>query len=81
MIEKLRSPLSLGTDPHLIALVNLLKHYDPEKIILFGSRARGESDNFSDYDIVVIKKTDRPFLDRMQDMVPYLVQFDRPADI
>ena len=69
------------TDPHLARFIELLKHYDPEKIILFGSRARGESDNFSDYDIVVIKKTDRPFLDRMQDMVPYLVQFDRPADI
>ena len=68
-------------DPHLLKLVNLLKRYDPERIILFGSRARGEADEYSDYDIIVIKRTDKPFLERLQDMVPYLVEFDRPADV
>lgn len=69
------SRVSAVTDSHLTALVDLLKQYDPEKIILFGSRARNGADNFSDYDIVVIKKTDRSFLDRMQDMAPYLAEF------
>lgn len=36
---------------------------------------------YSDYDLLVIKRTERPFLDRLRDMVPYLVQFDRPADV
>lgn len=69
------------TDPYLDEIVAVLKAYDPERIILFGSRARGEADEYSDYDLVVIKRTDRPFLDRLRDMVPYLTQLMRPADI
>lgn len=68
-------------DPHLNALVCILKRYEPDQIVLFGSRARGEADQYSDYDVVVIKRTTRPFLDRLQDMVPYLVEFRRPAEI
>ncbi len=33
----------------------IIKAVSPKKIILFGSRARGEVDNNSDYDILVIK--------------------------
>jgi predicted nucleotidyltransferase len=69
------------SDPYLNTLVQLLQRYEPERIILFGSQARGETDAYSDYDIVVIKRTTRPFLDRLQDMVPYLVEFGRPAEI
>lgn len=36
------------------AVSRLLKHSKPVKIILFGSRARGEYDNHSDLDILVI---------------------------
>lgn len=68
-------------DPYLDEIVAILKSYDPERIILFGSRARGEADEHSDYDLMVIKRTDRPFLDRLCDMVPYLRQITRPADI
>jgi len=68
-------------DPHLDTLVRLLQRYEPERIILFGSRARGDADAYSDYDVIVIKRTERPFLDRLQDMVPYLVEFERPAEI
>jgi len=70
-----------GTDPHLHKLVRLLLPYEPERIILFGSQARGEADIYSDYDVIVIKRTDRPFLERLRDMVPYLVEFDRPAEV
>jgi predicted nucleotidyltransferase len=68
-------------DPHLENLVRLLKRYEPERIILFGSRARGDADEYSDYDIIVIKRTDKPFLERLRDMVPYLMEFDRPAEV
>jgi predicted nucleotidyltransferase len=68
-------------DLRLRRLVSLLMEYQPERIILFGSHARGQADEFSDYDIVVIKRTDRSFLERLQDMVPFLVAFDRPAEI
>jgi len=70
-----------GTDPHLHKLVRLLLPYEPERIILFGSQARGEANSYSDYDVIVIKRTDRAFLERLRDMVPYLVEFDRPAEV
>jgi len=69
------------TDPALGKLVRLLQPYDPERIILFGSRARGEADAYSDYDLIVIKCTDKPFLQRLRDMVPYVIEFDHPAEI
>ena len=33
----------------------IIKAVSPRKIILFGSRARGEANEYSDYDILVIK--------------------------
>jgi predicted nucleotidyltransferase len=71
----------MTADPHLDEIVRLLRDYEPERIILFGSRARGEADEYSDYDLIVIKRTGRPFLERLRDMVPYLVAFGRTADI
>ncbi len=70
-----------AVDPALERIVRLLQRYEPERIILFGSRARGDADEYSDYDVIVIKQTRRPFLERLRDMVPYLVEFDRPAEI
>lgn len=46
-------------------IVNALKPYDPERIILFGSAARGDADEHSDIDIAVIKETSERFLDRL----------------
>lgn len=68
-------------DSYLDEIVEVLKPYEPERIILFGSRARGEADEYSDYDIVIIKQTERPFVERLRDMVPYLVRLRRPVDI
>jgi len=50
-----------------------------ERIIFFGSRARVQADEYSYYDIIVIKRTDKPFLEQLRDMVLYLMEFDRPA--
>ena len=68
-------------DPALDELVRSLQDYEPEQIILFGSRARGEADEYSDYDLIVIKQTQRSFLERLQDMVPYLAAFEHAAEI
>jgi predicted nucleotidyltransferase len=70
----------MPADPLLEKLVDLLMPYEPEKIILFGSRARGEGDEFSDYDVVVIKSTDQPFLERLKEMVPYILDFERAVE-
>ena len=48
-------------------VVDDLKGYAPIKVILFGSAARGEADEFSDLDFVVIKATEQPFLDRLKE--------------
>jgi len=42
----------------------LIEHFSPEKIILFGSLATGEIEEWSDLDLVVIQHTDLPFLER-----------------
>ena len=41
--------------------------YQPEKIILFGSAARGDTDEYSDIDLIVVKETDQRFVQRMVD--------------
>lgn len=71
----------IDSDPLLKRLIELLKSYNPERIILFGSRARGEADEYSDYDIIVIKQTEKPFMERLKDMIPYLAQFESTAEI
>jgi len=67
--------------PDLQQLVDALLPAEPEAIILFGSRARGEADEYSDYDVIVIKQTDKPFVERLTEMVPYIVRFGRPAEV
>lgn len=63
------------------SLVRILLPYDPERIILFGSRARGQSDQYSDYDVVVIKRSGKAFLERQREVVPYVLQFPKPIEI
>lgn len=45
-------------------IISDLKTYNPEKIILFGSAARGEFRLGSDLDLLIIKETQKPFLER-----------------
>lgn len=49
----------------LEGLVEALKAYQPQRIYLFGSWARGEQDDLSDLDVVIIKETSLPFLERL----------------
>ncbi len=50
-------------------IVNRIKKSgDVERIILFGSSARGEMDKYSDIDIVVIKETKERFIKRILDI-------------
>jgi predicted nucleotidyltransferase len=53
---------------HIEHTLQQLKKYKPEKVILFGSHARGSSDSYSDIDLVIIKKTKKLFLDRIRDV-------------
>jgi predicted nucleotidyltransferase len=42
----------------------LIEEYDPEKVILFGSMARGRVEEWSDLDLLIVKETDESFLER-----------------
>jgi uncharacterized protein len=52
----------------LNVLVQALQRYQPRRIILFGSTARGEADADSDLDVLVIKETLEPFVQRLETM-------------
>ena len=43
-----------------------------ERVFLFGSYARGRRDLQTDLDLIVIMRTDRPFLDRLTYLYSYL---------
>lgn len=70
-------------DPYLEMLIRRLLLYEPERIILFGSRARGAADEQSDYDIILIKRTALPFLvlERLWEVVPFLARFERAVEV
>ena len=53
-------------------VVRDLLPYEPEKNILFGSAARGEADEYSDIDVVVIKRTSLSFVHRLVEASAYL---------
>ncbi|OGG12423.1 hypothetical protein A2875_01475 [Candidatus Gottesmanbacteria bacterium RIFCSPHIGHO2_01_FULL_46_14] len=43
--------------------------YQPEKVFAYGSFANGVTHQWSDLDIAIVKKTNRKFLDRLQDVM------------
>lgn len=60
----------------LKTVLQTLRTYDPERIYLFGSWARGDADEMSDVDLVVIMPSALPFLARIQKIGKSL-----PADV
>jgi HEPN domain-containing protein/predicted nucleotidyltransferase len=47
----------------------LIQQYCPQKILLFGSVATGETPEWSDLDLVIIKDTEKRFLDRTKEVM------------
>ena len=52
--------------PKIQRLLKALMQYHPKRVYLFGSWARGEADEASDIDLVIIKETQEPFLERLR---------------
>lgn len=46
-----------------------LRRYHPRKVILFGSFARGDYHAGSDLDLLIIKETERPFVERIGEVL------------
>ncbi len=49
-------------------IISTFKIFNPEKIILFGSFLRGNQDEFSDIDLVIVYQTSKTFLNRLKEL-------------
>lgn len=47
----------------------IIHEYKPQKVILFGSMVDGNIHDFSDIDLIVIKESDKPFYDRLEEII------------
>jgi predicted nucleotidyltransferase len=53
--------------------ISILKEkYKPEKILLFGSLANGKIGEWSDIDLIIVKDTKKPFLDRSKEVLLFV---------
>lgn len=67
-------------NPVVKNVINQIMPFNPEKIILFGSFANGKPNQDSDVDLVIIKKTVLPFLER-QKQVQLLLRTTTAVDV
>ncbi len=58
----------------------IARQYHPETIILFGSAASGRAGEGSDIDLLIIKRTNKPYFDRVLE-VRRAIDTSRPVDI
>ena len=49
-------------------IISTFRPFNPEKIILFGSLARGTWDETSDIDLIIVYRTDKSFMDRLKEL-------------
>ena len=70
-------------DPVLAGMVaRLVEAFAPDRIYLFGSRARGDADPHSDYDLLmVLPHADGPAYKLSQDAHSLLWEFGTAADV
>jgi predicted nucleotidyltransferase len=50
-------------------IVPILSSHGVEKIVLFGSLSRGDAGPASDLDLIVVQRTEKRFLDRIDDII------------
>lgn len=56
-------------ETELARLVEMLKPYAAQRIILHGSLARGDWNRASDVDLIIVKETDTPFKERIREVL------------
>ncbi len=47
----------------------VVRDYEPQRVILFGSLAQGHVHEWSDIDLAIVKETPRRFIDRIGDVL------------
>lgn len=72
----------LNVDKKIQELTNkIIRHANPEKVILFGSYAWGKPGADSDFDFFVVQKSKESRRIRQLKLRRLLLDFDMPADI
>ena len=70
----------MDSDTLLKEIINRIRRMlQPERIVLFGSQARGEANQHSDYDLLVIKESRQPRYRRAAPI--YTALADLPAEV
>lgn len=64
-----------------LAVERLRRRFDPERIVLFGSMARGTQTRRSDLDLFLVLNTDKPPLQRIGQVLEELVDSPWPLDV
>ena len=59
----------------------IVEHFDPQQIILFGSYARGEAREDRDLDLLIVAPSDEPRLQRVVPVYRLLVGLGVPKEI
>jgi predicted nucleotidyltransferase len=77
-MDKNREKLLMVDTKRLVEIIK--EKYSPEKIILFGSLVNGNVKSTSDIDILIIKKTNKRFFERLRE-VAILCKINSGADI
>lgn len=70
----------IGTDTLDEIVERIRERFAPEKIILFGSHARGEATEDSDVDLLIVAATDLPPGERFPAVSRLLADFPVPFD-
>jgi predicted nucleotidyltransferase len=65
----------------LAALHPLLREQDARSAWLFGSHARGEADDHSDIDVIVVAPSGRPEVERFRDYLPAILEAGVGVDL
>jgi predicted nucleotidyltransferase len=74
-----RSTLS-GVDAIASYVVDALRGYAPERVIVFGSHATGDAHRGSDVDLLVVKDDPRRAIERMRDVYARLQPLERAGE-
>lgn len=69
--------LDILSDSRMMVLSNefnriievLIKEYQPDKVILFGSLVTGQVSEWSDIDLLVVKETEKSFYERLEEVM------------
>lgn len=65
----MKRPDEKTVEAEIQKIIRALRPYGPKKVVLFGSFARRDYHGLSDLDLIIIKETEKKFLDRIVEVL------------